>query len=70
MNAPVHPPRKRRRHPLALLIVWLGMALATALLALAWAIGAAPADEQLDSAYNAGMGQGYLLCREAQEVTQ
>ena len=66
MNAPT---RKPRRHPLAALVLWLG-SLAACLLALAFAVTAAPAEAQLDSAYDAGVALGYTLCSAAQEGTQ
>ena len=67
MNAPT---RKHRRHPLAALVLWLGSRLAACLLALAFAVTAAPAEAQLDSAYDAGVALGYTLCSAAQEGTQ
>ena len=66
MNAPT---RKHRRHPLAL-VLWLGSSLAACLLALAFAVTAAPAEAQLDSAYDAGVALGYTLCSAAREGTQ
>ncbi len=68
MNAPA---RKRRRHPLTLLVVLLGISLAASLLILAFAEQALhQIDRKLDSAYSAGMAQGYALCRAAQEGGQ
>ena len=63
------PTRKPRRHPLAALVLWLGC-LAACLLALAFAVTAAPAEAQLDSAYDAGVALGYTLCSAAREGTQ
>ena len=65
-------PRKRRRHPLAALVVWLALGLIACLLALVLVVAAAatPVDAQLDSAYTQGMTQGYQLCRNDQEAVQ
>lgn len=67
MNAPV---RKRRRHPLAALVVWLGVSLTAAVLALVMTVMLWPAEAQLDSAYDAGVALGYTLCSAAREGTQ
>ena len=51
-------------------MLWLGSSLAACLLALAFAVTAAPAEAQLDSAYDAGVALGYTLCSAAREGTQ
>jgi len=62
------PARKRRRHPLTALVLWLGVSLTASLLALVLVATAAPADAQLDNAYTQGMDQGYRLCRNDREA--
>lgn len=59
--------RKRRRHPWAQLVVWLGVCVVSLLLALVYVLGQLPTSTQLDSTHLDGMKVGYGLCLEDQE---
>lgn len=54
---------RKRKHPLIPLVVWLGVALAGAMSALAIVLSqVAGHDEQLDRAHAAGMELGQQMC--------
>lgn len=54
---------RKRKHPLIPLVVWLGVALACATLALAFVLAqVAGQDKQLESAHAAGMELGQQMC--------
>lgn len=55
---------RRRRHPLAAMVVWLGLSLVVALMLLVLLIVQMPSDQDLDAVYMQGMAQGALLCEE------
>ncbi len=54
--------RRKRRHPLAELVMWLGLSLLATLAALVWVVAQLPADAQLDNSHMAGMKEGYDMC--------
>ncbi len=58
------PRRRPRRHPLAAMVVWLGLSLVVALILLVLLIVQMPSEQDLDAIYMQGMAQGALLCRE------
>ncbi len=54
--------RRKRRHPLTELVMWLGVSVLASLAALVWVVSQLPADAQLDNSHMAGMKEGYDMC--------
>lgn len=54
--------RKKRVHPMTQLVIWLGVALIAALLALVHVVGRLPSAQELESSHLAGMRVGYSMC--------
>lgn len=59
---------KKRKHPLVPLTMWLGVALAAALMALAWVAGQVGQSTDLDKVFNEGMVAGAGLCTGQKEA--
>ena len=59
--------RRKRRHPLIELVIWLALSLLATLAALVWVVYQLPADAQLESTHMAGMRVGYGLCLDDKE---
>lgn len=53
---------RRPQDPLALLSLWLGIALVVCVFALLHALRQAPVEAQLDSAHLSGIRSGYDMC--------
>lgn len=54
--------KSRRVHPLAYLVLWLGIGLLATLAALVHVVGRPPSSAQLEASHMAGMRVGYSIC--------
>lgn len=54
-------PRKRK-HPLAQIVIWMGVCLTVAVALLAIVVAQLPSADMLDSAFLDGLAQGNVMC--------